>query len=264
MKSVARLVIVMVLFALVLPIASISAQEGEDDVVYAEPAGTYWLTAASGSFADQGDGAYLLTLESVAAQVRWISTAPALSMAMLDNANLNAQWAASEGLVTDALLSAEGLDIHMVIGSPVYDGAASVQTYAVTDVTVTDPTGEDKEPELPMTFGEAELLISWNLAFQSGLLQGTLVMYEGVRVTPEECAEAQAKLDEYTAWFSPTFRDWQLARSTCKGWDGTTDTAVKAAACAVANDLKAQMDARYAEVSPYITILNSGCPAPTS
>jgi hypothetical protein len=253
MKTLVRFIMFVALLSLVLPLAAVGAQEGsgEDQLVAVpEISAVYYLSAASGSFADQGDGTYLLTLEGVGPEVIWIMTAPSLAIQQQNNVNLNAQWTAAEGLTTDAVIEAAGLNISMTLAAPVYDEATGVQTFVATVTDITAPEGV-KEPAVPATFDAANLSLVWSMEFQNGLVGGIQAMYAGMRATPEECAAAQQQWNDYNTWATAKYQEFNTASYAC--WQGDK------AACSTANAIVAEINARYATVSGLPAYLNAEC-----
>lgn len=249
--------IFVLLLAVMLPLVPASAQDEGDELIAApEASAVYFLSAASGSFADQGDGTYLLTLEGVDENIVWIMAQPVLAMSTLNNVNLNNHWANAEALTTDAVLEVDGMNVMLTLSSPTFE--AGVQTFVATVGEIVAPEGV-KEPELPLTFEAVHLSIAWTIDFQDGLVGGIQAMYEGLRATPEECAAAQAEWDAYSTWRTAKTAEYVAASNTCRGRDGTTDPALKAAACDQKAVLAAELNAAAANIAPTATLLANEC-----
>jgi hypothetical protein len=261
MKTVVRLMLVVVLLALAVPLFPAGAQDGgeEDELLAPEMSAIYFQTADGGSFVDNGDGTYTLTLEGVGAEITWIMTEPTLAVQTINNTNFNAHWNAAEGLVTDAVLGIEGFNIHLTLSMPTYDEATGVQTFVATVNQIVPAVESKDEPELPMTFDSAKLSIAWTVDFQSGLVLGVNAMYEGMRATPEECAAAQKQWNDYLTWDAAKKAEYIAARNTCRGRDGTTDAALKQTACQLSETINAERLAASASITPVTTLLGTEC-----
>jgi hypothetical protein len=251
MKTIVRFTIIALLLAVIVPILPASAQEGDQLTGASTPiTAVYFQSATAGSFADQGDGTYLLSLEGVAPEIVWLVTTPALGVETMDLSNLNAQWAAAESLQTEAVLEVGDLNVHLMLSAPTYDAASGVQTYTSTVVSISAPEGV-KEPDLPASFDGANLSIVWSLDFQSSLMGGIEALFAGVRATPEECAAAQTAFNDFIAWYLAQQPQVQSLGQACNAGDQ--------ASCAAAKQLADQVNAAYIAIYPTITLLNTQC-----
>jgi len=169
-----------------LPSIPVRAQEGDESV--ADITAVYYLSAESGSFADNGDGTYTLTLEGSPANFVWLINDPVLRVYRLGTQSVVDNWAASEGLVAEAMLEADQLNAHLELNAPTFDGSVLTFVATVSDVTTVEDTKD--EPSLPETFGAANLSIRWTVEFQTGLATGVMTRFEGVRVMPADCDQA--------------------------------------------------------------------------
>ncbi len=252
MKTTVRTIILALLIAAMLPVLPVVAQDGgngDELVVAPDLSAVYYLSATSGSFADQGDGTYLLTLEGIGDDLVWIASQPTLSIGTLSNVNLNTQWGAAAGLSTEAALQVGDLNVELTVTSPAY--ADGVQTYVATVGEITSLAGE-KEPELPMTFEAAQMALAWNVAFQNGLIDGIAAMYEGMRATPEECATAQQQWDAYVVWNADATQRYIAAHDAC-------NYQKDAAACAEATQIRLDQRAAANAIRPVAVLLNTEC-----
>jgi len=254
MKTIARILVVIVVLAAVLPLASVSAQEGEGVQSVVGVSGVYFYSAASGSFAEQDDGMYLLTLEGVGPNIIWILQEPYLSSQNLSSANLVDQWAASEGLEGQAVLQIGNLNVSMMLSAPTYDADNEIQTFTANVTSVISLAGDEKEPAVPESFEAATLTIAWTTAFQEGLLQGIEVLYEGVRALT--CDEALNAYNDYSAWITPKVNEKVTYTLQCRFGN--------LSACATAAAIQAEIDAEYASrnIGAIVYQLNNECPAP--
>jgi hypothetical protein len=252
MKLIVRILVVVLALSFLFPMTLVNAQDGSSALpVIPTTSAVYYMTATSGSFADQGDGTYLLTLEGVGANVAWIMTSPSLMIQQHSVANLNMQWAAAEGLATDAVVNAAGLNVAMTLTSPTYDESTGMQTFAATVTGITAPAGV-KEPDVPATFDAASLSIAWSDSFQGGLLGGISAMYEGLRATPEECATAQQEWNDYQTWLQQQLTLLNQVTNDCLFKKDQ-------AACTQMNAITAAIKSRQAEATQYLTLLNTEC-----
>jgi hypothetical protein len=232
MKTVVRLMLVALLLVVALPLTSVSAQDNPEDTLVAAPelSAVYYLSAASGSFADQGDGTYLLTLEGVGPEIVWLASYPGLRVYRLSTENLAINWGAGpEGLSADAVLETAGLNIQMLLSSPTYDATAGTQSYVASVVNIITVEDTKEPPELPATFDNAALSIAWTVEFENGLVAGIQVRYEGLRATPEECAAALQSWNDYVVWDQQKAAEQAAAQLACSQGD--------AAACTTANNI---------------------------
>jgi hypothetical protein len=256
MKTVTRLLVFVILFLFVFPLSIAGAQDdsGGELPVVPEMSAIYYLTAASGSFADQGDGTYLLTLEGVGADITWIMTSPSLAIQQQSSANLSMQWSSADALTTDAVIEAAGLNIAMTLGAPTYDEAAGVQTYVATVTNINAPAGV-KEPDVPATFDTASLSMAWSLDFQNGLVSGITAMYAGLRATPEECAAAQQEWNDFMAYYIAKQNELYPIVNACVGVGQPPDPN----ACIQRQAILDEINAEYAKVSYIPGMLANEC-----
>jgi hypothetical protein len=251
MKSVNRLLVVVLLIALALPLIPAAAQDGgEGEELTATVVAVYFQTASAGSFADNGDGTYILTLQGIDPQVVWLVSNPALAIQQQNNANLARQWAAAEGLIANAVLQVGDLNIQLTLTSPAYDETAMTETYAATVVEIVAPEGV-KEPELPTSFEAANLSISWSVDFQSGLVLGIDAMYQGMRATPEECTAAKQQFNDWKAWDAQQYTLQQQAAAACAAGD--------AAACQTKKEIMISRGAANRAILPVLQMINTQC-----
>lgn len=253
MKAVVRTLVIVLLLAALSPLALVGAQDGgEDQNAAPVAAGAYYLEFDTGTFEALEDDAYLLTLDGVENEIVWIMTVPELSINALNNVNFNNNWAAADELSTDAVLLVGDLTIDMVVSSPAYDEESGVQTYEVTEVSVTSDAGEE-EPELPLEFESASLSLAWSDAFQEGLLRGVENLFADYRATPAQCLEAQNAMDNYyTNILPPIHAQIIEAFSLCYGQND-------AAACTLYVQLTIQLQEEWAQVEPYAVMLQNEC-----
>ncbi len=254
MKTVVRILVVSVLLAVVFPLSLVHAQDGGDEAPNMVPtfSAVYFIPASAGAFEDQGDDIYLLTLEGVENEISWIMTTPVLSIRTFDNYNLVGQWAAAEGLVTNAVLQVEDLNVLLSLSSPTYDMETGTQTY-VASVDEIISLGDVKDPELPMTFDAVNLSIEWSPAFQDGLILGIEAMYEDFRATPAQCRDALAEYVYYqTVWLPPRTAAQNAAINACfQGGDQ--------AACMLMGQISLEIALKQQELAPTIQMLNTEC-----
>jgi len=240
MKSVLRIISIALLVAILLPIAPVKAQDGgTPQAMVAKAVAVYYQGAASGSFADQGDGTYLLTLENVGENLVWIMAEPNLSVVSTSSAKLSEQWAAAEGLTTDAVLEVGDLNVLLTLASPTFD--AGTQTYVATVTSINAPEGV-KDPELPMTFEAANLSIVWSFEFEDGLFNGITALYEGMRATPEECTAAKDQYAGLKAQYDSLNAQLTAAVNGCSAGD--------AAQCDLVAPLQTQLSAVILAIGP--------------
>ena len=196
MKTVARLVIVALIAALMLPVAVVGAQGGSSEEISA----VLYQTAESGSFADNGDGTYALMLDDAAMEIVWLISTPTLQVYGWDARSLSANWGAAEGLETDAVLATEGLNIHLTLSAPVYDEEAGTQSFTAVVGEIEEFEESKDGPSLPESFGIADLSIRWSVEFQNNLVEGVNARFEGTRGPTDSCAEALDWWMTYLTW----------------------------------------------------------------
>jgi hypothetical protein len=214
MKALARITVLIVLAALVLPLATVGAQDDDGVRLLSSPqiSAVYLQTATTGSFADNGDGTYTLTLEGVGAEILWIFNSPGLQIVSLQAQGLMADWAAAEDLATDATLEIESLNIMLELSSPSYDAEAGVQTYSAVIGELVSLEDSKDEPDLPEAFDAGNLVIAWSQEFEAGLLTGFEARSEGTREElSQECKDAQAAWEAYVAWDAQKWEEQQAA-----------------------------------------------------
>ncbi len=259
MKNVARVLILVLLVALLAPMTVSNAQDGEGDpLVAVEISAVYFQSAASGSLVDNGNDTYTLTLNEVGPSILWLASMPAPKIQELNLEPFAASWAASPDLSAEAALSAAGVDVELTLSAPSYDAEANSITYVATVVSYAAVDGS--KADLPESFDAANLSIAWSFDFQGGLVAGTMVRYEGVRATPEQCAAAQQSWNDYSAWRAAKTAEYKAASDTCRGRDGTTDPALKAAACDLKSQLADELNVAAAGIEPTLTLLVNECP----
>jgi hypothetical protein len=197
MKSLVRLVAVMMLFAVMLPALPTRAQDGQGtDALLSEDDGLYIQSAVSGTLADHGDGTQTLTLQGVGPQMVWVLGGAAMTVRYIDAVYFSLDWAAMPDLSTPAVLAVGNLNILMTLKAPAYDAATQTQTYvvAVTGITTTEDTKD--EPPLPSSFDLAYLSIAPSSAFLEGLVAGAQTGPEGVR--SDSCSVEKQQCDDAT------------------------------------------------------------------
>ncbi len=197
MKLLVRLIAVMMVFAVGLPVLPTGAQDGQGlDDPSSEDGGLYIQSAASGTFADQGDGTHLLTLQGVGPQMIWVIGDPGMTVRYIDAAYFSLDWAAIPDLSAQAVLAVGPLNIQMTLKAPVYDAATQTQTYAaaVTGITTTEDTKD--EPPLPASFDRADLSIASSPALLEGLVAGAETGLEGIR--SDACSAEKQQCDNAT------------------------------------------------------------------
>lgn len=190
MKLLVRLIVVVMLFAVMLPALPTGAQDGQGtDDPLSEDSGLYIQSAVSGTFADQGDGIQTLTLQGVGPQMVWVMDGSAMAVRYIDVVKFSLDWAAMPDLSAQAVLAVGPLNILMTLKAPAYDAATQTQTYAaaVTSITTTEDTKDD--PPLPASFDLAYLSIASSSAFLEGLVAGAQTGLEGMR--GQSCAEEE-------------------------------------------------------------------------
>jgi hypothetical protein len=254
MKTVIRLIVVAWLIVLVLPLVPVGAQ-GEGLLPAPGITAVFYQSATSGSFVDNGNGSYTLTLEGVGVEVIWLISSPSLQVYRVDAATLVADWAAApESLSTSAVLETADLNIQMTLSSPVYDAVAGTQTYQATVSQVMAIVESKDEPALPETFDSANLSIAWGLEFQDGLVAGIEKRYEGMRATPEQCTAAKQAYTDYMAWLAPLNAEY--AANSAQIAAGTGDTA---ALQARNTQIAAMTGAKAAEMGPTMRLMFREC-----
>lgn len=183
MKTLSRLIVLVMLFAVLVPVVSVGAQE-DDEIKSA-----YLLTASSGSFEETGDGVYTLTLNEVDASIVWLVAETPMQLYSLTTENVMSSWQEATDLTAAGALETEGLMINFDLASPEFDAENNVLTFtAVSNVEVRAVQAD--KADIPSEFGAANLSIEWTLDFQSGLGEGIMSRYEGVREMPTSCQEA--------------------------------------------------------------------------
>lgn len=250
MKTIVRITILVLLLALALPIIPASAQDGEEEVSLVGISSVYLQDATSGSFEDNGDGTYTLTLNEASEQFTWVITSPGLGIQHFSTETIVLNWSEVEDLSTEAVLSVENLNILLQLSAPTF--ADGTQTYIamVTEIRALDGA---KDPEVPMAFDAAELSISVSQEFESGLFQGVVMRYEGIRGA-EECDAARADYDEFNnVWVPAKSQERYDAIVTCYT---DPDPNVAQAACQRSYDINTEISMRKYEV---ITALNTAC-----
>ncbi|MBN2305618.1 MAG: hypothetical protein JXQ72_14135 [Anaerolineae bacterium] len=218
MKTLARFTVIVLLIALVLPIASVGAQGGGDDEALApDVAAVFYQAATAGSFEAMDDGSYTLTLEGVGENIIWLVSYPGMQVYTMPAMLFNDDWGANPELMANAVLEVDDLNIELILSAPTY--ADGVQTYVAIVENIIEPVETKDGPELPMMFADANLAIEWSLDFHNGLVAGIDARYEGARATPEECTAAKTAVNEWLVWDQQKAVEQNNARAVCSSGD---------------------------------------------
>jgi hypothetical protein len=170
MKTPARIVVFTLLFALVLPLASVGALKDDVDIPE-DLAGFYVLDATSGTLIDNGDETYTLTLHEVPQDIQSVINAPYLSTWRYESLSLVSDWAANpDGLEASAVLEFEGVTLWVTLTVPAYDDETGTMSFTARITSIYE--ADAKESETPETFDAVTLFICMDYDFATGLLAG--------------------------------------------------------------------------------------------
>jgi hypothetical protein len=179
MKVYARILILVMVMALLVPLVPASAQEGEEEALSSFDA-VLVLNASSGTMTDNGDGTYALVLEGVPENYTLVFSGPMLVYS-ISVEELSTAWAAAEGLTAEAVVKVEGLNMQMTLSAPQYDMGTLTFTAVVNALVSEDPTANVKDPV--EAFESAVLSIGWSTELSAVLGAGA----GGIRYTQEDC-----------------------------------------------------------------------------
>jgi hypothetical protein len=179
-----RLTVFIFIVLMMLPLMLASAQEGSfpEDTF-----GAVVQTARSGSFDDNGDGTYTLTLNGVREFATIFFATPSVVTARYDTTSLLNDWSAreegEEQLFGQAVLELENMSVNMDVTATDYDAGVFTYSAIITDI-ITDA----KDDELPDTFEEAALFVIVDKDLADGLQAGRTYFRENHReVTTSTC-----------------------------------------------------------------------------
>lgn len=178
MKTAIRLIVVVLLIAVALPLVPAGAQDSAPVV----PALLFYQSASGGSFTDNGDQTYTLTLENVSKTVL-LRTDP-VSVTPINTKLFANGWVTATGdTQTDAVLVADTLKISLKLKASAYDETAGTVTYVaqIVSMTSSDPTVNPDKIEVPATFGAADLAIEMTLDLGMSISEGAIA---GMRADP--------------------------------------------------------------------------------
>lgn len=170
-------------FLAVLPLAA--QEEDTVDTIL----GTYIQTAASGTFAEESDGMYLM-LEGVPESMLWSISAPTFRGGMYETLSFVGDWSfAEEDLSATAILTTENESVLLSLGMPEYDPEAGTVTYMVTIEEITPFDEDAKDAVAPEAFETATLFINIDNDFFSALRDGMTARVNSARsVNASSCA----------------------------------------------------------------------------
>ena len=148
--------------------------------------GYYIVSGTGGTFEDNGDGTYTLTLNEVPLNGSWVINQPVPFIGGYDAVVLAAEWDAHpEDLQAQAFLQVGYTVAELIVSAPVYDdlfGDFSF-TATVTAVYNVKPLEEGEEPpkgdpEISEEFEAATLAIRITPDFEAGIAEGARILEE--------------------------------------------------------------------------------------
>ncbi|MBI5959296.1 MAG: hypothetical protein HY866_11210 [Chloroflexi bacterium] len=180
----------------------VHAQQGDNinPAALAIPPAIYYQPVSGGSFVANADESYRLTLQGVPQEMLRFAYAPALEVRHAELDGFITSWSLAQGLVGNAVLDVNGLNIYLFLSDPRYDGSALSYRAEIDQIVVWQPTKD--EPALPETFDSAHLSIAATTEFQMARAAAIIDIAEGVRFESdlsEGCEEARAAIETDSA-----------------------------------------------------------------
>lgn len=165
MKSSLRFATLIAVFAMMF--ASFAVQAQDMETVEPTTFGTIVQSAFSGSFVENADGTYTLTLEGVPAFSSLFINNPEVLTGVYPVLEMVDDWNFADALVGTGVLQTEDTTVEMTLTNPTYD-FISVVTYDVEIIAV-ESVEADKDAVVPETFEIASLFIQLTEEFDTAL-----------------------------------------------------------------------------------------------
>lgn len=202
-----------------LPIPAYAQGNSGTNTAAIIPPSIYYQPVASGTFADNGDQTYTLTLEEVPLEILRFENTPALKMRRVDTGGFATSWALVPDLSTAAVMDTEGLEIDLTLSAPAYDpGAGTLAFHAVVDQLSFLEPSKDK-PTVPETFSTAHLSIAATSDFQMARATAIINVTEGIRSAAEPepgCDAARVTLEQDRDLWRSLMDEAHTASETCQ------------------------------------------------
>lgn len=173
MKTLVRVILIVLFIILALPLVPAGAQESSPITLL------LYQRASSGSLTDQGDGTYSLTMTDVS-DTLFLQSAP-MDFNRFSTPLIVNGWTHVENVQpVEARLETGSYGLSLQLSGPSYDEATASVSYVaqVTAVTNSDPNVNPDKIEIPNTFDLADLLIQMNNDLYTGIEQN---LFNGVR-----------------------------------------------------------------------------------
>lgn len=185
MKSITRIVVIMLLALLAISVSLVAAQT---ETVSDEIAGIATQVSLNGNLVDNGDDTYTLTLEEVGSFASWALSSPSFRSVLYPTEQFALDWSSAPELSVEAVLQFQSsadvtlledafeATLNMVISSPAFDPETNTLTYIATiDMNsiegIAAVKGEITLPET-LSFENAGLFVIMNDGFLESLVQG--------------------------------------------------------------------------------------------
>ena len=193
MKNVFRFMMVLALLAASLMV--VAAQDDVEIVIDPATSGVFTQDITSGTWVDNDDETFTLTINDVAEYTDWVFIAPNVDAGQFETLFLSNFWGAVDGLSATATLRTDNVTAVLTLTSPVLDLEANTLSYTATvdNIFFTDldfALENDKAtPELAAEFSDATLSIIADADFITGINEGEAVaQFRGPSSTSKSCS----------------------------------------------------------------------------
>lgn len=185
-----RIILVLLLFLFTLSLSTVMGQDSTEEGETA-PAGTFVITAETGTLTAVEDDNFQLTLEDVSTYARWLITEPNVSAGQYDLFEFSNDWSFAseeETLSTPAVLSTTSESITLSLSDPVYNAEDATLTYnaSVESVEAFDAESNDAKADVPETLDDITLFVPLTDAFNRAMVEGRAARAEETRLSNVE------------------------------------------------------------------------------
>ncbi|MBN2304622.1 MAG: hypothetical protein JXQ72_09110 [Anaerolineae bacterium] len=223
MKVLARNALLMILLVVSLvPAVMAGAQgDGDDSALMMPYAAFYYLPVSGGSMADQGDGAYRLTLAGVPEIVLAFASGE-IGMNRVATHSFISAWVGSAELTAAAELQASEVVIQMTLSAPIYSPEAGTLAFTARDITFDAPPHIEEPKDgwpVPAEFGGADLVIGATLDFQVARAESISTMAASIRDDNPCRTIYQPMIDDAILQLENSREQLQADYAACQGGD---------------------------------------------
>ena len=178
-----KLVYVALILVLLASLSSVFIQ-ADDEMI--EKSGAFTQHTDSGTFVDNGDDTFTLTLNGIGENSAWLISAPNKTAGLTPNIMYADLWnAVPDGMEASAVITTEEYLLLLTVSSPAFDMDTDAMSYvAVIDEIIYRGSEELKgDPEVPESFDEAAMFVLMDNAFLENWAAGAEAQLAGARPT---------------------------------------------------------------------------------